>query len=53
MMPMPLQMAVRSVLLELGHDDVGDVVADRVALPQGNRQLLPLVAQVGVDGRRW
>jgi hypothetical protein len=53
MMPMPFGDGVRSVLLELGHDDVGDVVADRVALPQGNRQVLPLIAQVGVDGRRW
>ena len=44
---------VRSVLLELSHDDVGDVVADRVALPQGNRQVLPLIAQVGFDGRYW
>src|SRR5689334_14679613 len=44
---------VRSGPLELGHDDVGDVVADRVALPQGNRQVVPLIAQVGIDGRQW
>ncbi len=53
MMPMPLEMACVASSWSSITTMLVTVAADRVALPQGNRQVLPLIAQVGFDGRRW